>query len=164
MIQFMKDAVGTVDGSENSMWHRLSAAVRDHKPEADASRAPKSGWSSVTINRRPEELLPDGRLPAPLANLGDDVEVRIRPAPGGKGAELSARLKSQQPSGASVLSRIAGHDPRQNLRSALRQAKQLIEVGEVLRVDPAPHGARGEGPGGKLVALATRRAGGEGNS
>lgn len=149
MIQFMKDAVGTV--------------VRELKPEADASSEPKSRWRSVTINRRPEELLTDGQLPAPLADLGDDIEIRVRPAPGGKGSELAARLRSE-PSGPSVLGRIAGHDPRQDLRSALRQAKQLIEVGEVLRVDPTPHGDRGAAPGGKLVGLATRRAGGEGNS
>jgi hypothetical protein len=164
MIRFMKDAASANGGGEDSILHRVTAAARGHKQEVDAGHSPKSGWNSVTVNRGPEDVLADGRLPAPLADLGDDVEIRIRPAPGGKGAELAARLTSPPPRGPSVLSRITGNAPQQDLRSALRQAKQLIEVGEVLRVDPAPHGDRGVGPGGKLVDLATRRAGGEGNS
>jgi hypothetical protein len=44
----------------------------------------------------------------------------------------------------------------------LRQAKQLIEVGEVLRVDPTPHGHRTATPTGELVEVATSRAPGEG--
>ncbi|MEH3140455.1 MAG: hypothetical protein PGN37_09775 [Mycobacterium kyogaense] len=89
--------------------------------------------------------------------------MHVRTAPGGKGTELAARLRQAEPGGlGSVASRVSGEDPRQQLRSALRQAKQLIEVGEVLRVDPVPHGTRSAAPTGKLVDLATRRAGGEG--
>ncbi len=55
-----------------------------------------------------------------------------------------------------------GDDPRQAVRAALRESKQLIEVGEVLRVDPVPHGKRGRTPVGQLIGAATKRAGGEG--
>jgi hypothetical protein len=48
------------------------------------------------------------------------------------------------------------------LRAALREAKQLIEVGEVLRVDPVPHGRRKATPTGALVDVATRRSNEEG--
>ena len=107
--------------------------------------------------------MPGGQLPGPLAALGDLVEVQVRPAPGGKGTELAARLRTPEPTGAgSAVARISGDDPRQQVRSALREAKQLIEVGEVLRVDPAPHGSRSATPTGKLVELGTRRAPGEG--
>jgi hypothetical protein len=34
-------------------------------------------WHTVTINRPPEEVAPDGRLPQPIAELGDQVEVEI---------------------------------------------------------------------------------------
>ncbi|MCG7597409.1 hypothetical protein [Mycobacterium sp. PSTR-4-N] len=128
-----------------------------------ADPEPRSRWRSVTINRPAEDLMPGGRVPEPLAALGDRIEVHVRTAPGGKGTELAARLRQAEPSGpGSVASRVSGDDPRQQLRSALRQAKQLIEVGEVLRVDPVPHGTRSAAPTGKLVELATRRAGGEG--
>jgi hypothetical protein len=133
----------------------------------DATQAgdtePRSRWRSVTINRSAEEVMPAGRVPEPLAALGDRIEVRVRTAPGGKGTELAARLRQSEPAGlGSVSSRVSGDDPRQKVRSALREAKQLIEVGEVLRVDPVPHGTRTATPTGKLVEVATRRAGGEG--
>jgi len=107
--------------------------------------------------------MPDNRVPAPLAELGDLVEVAVRQAPGGKGSELRARLRSSEPSGVpSAAARVSGDDPRQRVRAALREAKQLIEVGEVLRVDPNPHGRRTPTPTGAIVEAATKRAGGEG--
>lgn len=124
---------------------------------------PRSRWRSVTINKSPEEVMPDGLLPDPLAALGDRIEVQVRKAPGDKGTELAARLRQPEPSGpGSAVKRLTGDDPRQQVRAALRTTKQLIEVGEVLRVDPAPHGSRSAAPTGKLVDLATHRAGGEG--
>jgi hypothetical protein len=56
-----------------------------------------------------------------------------------------------------VPARLAGVDPRQDLRRALREAKALLEAGEGLRPD-TPH----DTPGGKLVGLLSRRCGGEG--
>ena len=107
--------------------------------------------------------MPESRVPGPLAELGDLVEVEVRTAPGGKGTELRARLRSPEATGvASAAARLSGDDPRQRVRAALREAKQLIEVGEVLRVDPTPHGRRTPTPTGAAVERATKRAGGEG--
>jgi hypothetical protein len=123
----------------------------------------RSRWRAVTIDRPPEEVMPGGRIPAPLAALGDDVEVGVRPAAGGKGTELRARLRAPEPEGvASAAARVSGDDPRQRVRSALREAKQLVEVGEVLRVDPTPHGRRRTTPTGAVVETAAKRAAGEG--
>ena len=123
---------------------------------------PRSRWRAVTVNRPPEEVMPDGP-PGPLAELGDRVEVEVRPAPGGRGSELRARLRTPEPTGAaSAAARLSGNDPRQRVRAALREAKQLIEVGEVLRVDPAPHGRRRATPTGAFVERATDLAPGEG--
>ncbi|GAA3552076.1 hypothetical protein GCM10022197_03800 [Microlunatus spumicola] len=123
---------------------------------------PRSRWRAVTVNRSPEEVMPDGP-PGPLAALGDLVEVEVRPAPGDKGTELRARLRGPEPTGpVAAAARVAGKDPRQRVRAALREAKQLIEVGEVLRVDPAPHGRRTATPTGAFVEMATDRAPGEG--
>ncbi|MBB5844401.1 hypothetical protein HD599_002724 [Conyzicola lurida] len=117
----------------------------------------------MTINRGPADVMPEDRLPRPLAELGDLVEVEVRPAPGGKGSEVRARLRNPEPTGAaSAAARLSGDDPRQRVRAALREAKQVIEVGEVLRVDPAPHGRRPPTPAGKLVEFATELAPGEG--
>jgi hypothetical protein len=122
---------------------------------ARGSAAPASGWLVVTVYREPSDV-DIASPPAPLAEYGDRVEVRVRPAAGGKGTELAARLRSQ-PSG-SPLGRLSGSDPQADLRSALRRAKQLIEVGEVLAVDPAPHGKRTATPGGALLEAWTKVA------
>ena len=117
---------------------------------------PASGWLVVTVFREPSEI-DAAELPAPLADFGDRIEVRVRPAAGGKGTELAARLRDRQSSGTAA-SRLGGSDPQAELRSALRRAKQLIEVGEVLAVDPAPHGKRTATPGGVLLEAWTRVA------
>jgi hypothetical protein len=105
--------------------------------------------------------MPDGQIPGPLARLGDLVEVEVVAAPGNKGSELRARVRSPK-AGESAVGRLIGQDSRQQVRSALREAKQLIETGEVLRVDPVPHGKRTPTPTGWLVELATKRAPGAG--
>ncbi|HEX2317090.1 MAG TPA: hypothetical protein VHJ17_25315, partial [Thermomonospora sp.] len=56
--------------------------------------------------------------------------------------------------------RMRGDDPRQAVRSALREAKSLVETGEVVLPDAPP--TTRPTPGGKVLDLATRRAGGEG--
>jgi hypothetical protein len=119
-------------------------------------------WQGVTVVGGPDDVAPGGRLPEPLAALGDRVETRVRPAPGGKGTEIAARLRTPVPTGISgALARAANKDPRQDVRSALRRSKQLVEVGEVLAVDPAPHGRRGA-VGTALIGAASKRAGREG--
>jgi len=79
-------------------------------------------WHSVTVNRRPEEVS-TAVGPAPLEELGLEIDIRYRPAPGGRGTEVSVRA----PDG--------GLAQQRKIRSALRQAKQLWETGEVLQPD-----------------------------
>ena len=150
-------AVLAVGGGAVLVVRRLRAGT------AAGADAPRSRWRAVTIAREPEEVMPEGRVPGPLAALGGLVEVAVRVAPGGRGTELRARLNAPEPSGAaSAAARAAGTDPRQRVRAALREAKQLIEVGEVLRVDPTPHGRRSATPTGAAVEAAAKRAAGEG--
>jgi len=117
---------------------------------------PASGWLSVTVFREPSDI-DAAALPTPLVEFGDRIEVRVRPASGGKGTELAARLRDR-PSSGTAAGRLTGSDPQADLRSALRRAKQLIEVGEVLAVDPAPHGKRTATPGGVLLEAWTKVA------
>jgi hypothetical protein len=132
-----------------------SAIDRSARRPADAGQ-PASGWLVVTVFCEPSEI-DMAVLPAPLAELGDRIEVQVRPAADGKGSELAARLRDRESSGTAA-SRLSGSDPQSDLRSALRRTKQLIEVGEVLAVDPAPHGKRTATPGGVLLEAWTRVA------
>ncbi|MFZ4152119.1 hypothetical protein [Streptomyces pseudogriseolus] len=118
-------------------------------------------WLTVTVNLPEEDVRQDGKLPEPLERLADRVDVRTRPAPGDRGTELAARLKEPtSPASASVPARLAGQDPRQEVRRALREAKALLETGEVMLPDTPP--TTRPTPGGRLVGLFSRRSGGEG--
>jgi len=103
----------------------------EHSGKLAADRA-----LAVTVNCPIESVRP---LPEPLAALQDRAEVIVRPARGGRGTEIAVRLAQPPPGGlGSVVSRVAGTDPRQDVRLALRQAKSLIETGEVLKPDSPP--------------------------
>jgi hypothetical protein len=127
-------------------------------------RARRSGkavpeWLGVTVLAAPDEIAPDGELPAPLRELGDAVEVRMQPAPGDRGTELYARRTDGAQAGAKP-ARLTGNDPLAPLRQALREAKSLVECGEVVRAD-APSTTH-PGPLGRLQAAVNRRAQGAG--
>src|SRR5688500_2883074 len=87
---------------------------RAGKAERDAQR-----WLVVTVEGAPGRVTGGGQLPGPLAELGGSVEVEVRPGPGDWGTEILAR-----PAAASS-SPAANRDLRDQIRSALRQTKQL---------------------------------------
>jgi hypothetical protein len=128
---------------------RLPGLGQSSVPEDPETAARR--WRAVTVLCSPEQVGTGADLPAPLAALGDRLDLRITPAPGDRGTELAARYRDRP-----------SDDDLRALRSALRETKQLIEVGEVLRVDPAPHGVRTPTPQGTALEGATARAGGEG--
>jgi hypothetical protein len=156
----MTSAIGTVASlgarAGGTVVRLVRSAVDPSAARPAGGGRPASGWLVVTVFVEPSDI-DTARLPAPLAELGERIEVRVGRAPGGKGAELAARLRDGQPSGGAV-SRLTGKDPQADLRSALRRAKQLIEVGEVLNLDPAPHGERKATPGGLLLEAASKVA------
>jgi hypothetical protein len=97
----------------------------------------KPRWHVVTINKSPEEVAPGGRLPEPIAKLGDEVEVQVNPAVGNRGTALAARLRHEPTGVVATAERLAGTDPRQKVRIALRESKQLVETGEILQPEKA---------------------------
>lgn len=126
------------------------AFARRRTAEDDTSR-----WLTVTVHAEPDAVAADPRISDAFAGLDEEVETRIAAAPGGRGTEVAARVRR-----GSVTARVTGHDPRQDVRHVLRDVKSLLETGEVLRPDPPTTGK--PTPGGALVRLLTRRAGGEG--
>jgi hypothetical protein len=153
------EIVSVVAGVGGALRHQL----RPTHSSADGRGESEGRWLVVTIDRSSDEVAPGGQLPQPLADLGDSIEVQLRQAPGGRGSELAARSREPVPTGVgAAAATVKGDDPRQAIRTALRQSKQLVEVGEVMRLDPAPHGKRSATPGGKLVELVASRSGGEG--
>jgi hypothetical protein len=139
----------------------LSARQRTGRsPSTFAQDRRRPRWHVVTINRPPEEVAPGGRLPEPIAKLGDEVEVQVNRAVGDRGTALAARLR-HEPSGiAGAAERLAGTDPRQAVRAALRESKMLLETGEILQPDKA--GTTKRTLTGRPLDLAISRARGEG--
>jgi hypothetical protein len=105
-------------------------------------------WLTVTVNRPPDEVLPQGTPPPPLDAYGDQLEVRVRPAPGDRGAELAARHRD------------GGPGDTMKLRRDLREAKSLLETGEVMLPDAPP--TTHPTPLGKILGAVDRRAQKEG--
>jgi hypothetical protein len=115
----------------------------------DDPRTAARRWRAVTVLTDPEQLRTT--TPAPLLAFGERLELRVTSAPGDRGAELAARFSGP-----------VTQDEIGELRAALRESKQLVEVGEVLRVDPAPHGHRPATPQGAALEGATEQAPKEG--
>ena len=88
---------------------------------AAARRPEPARWHAVTVYRPIDEVAPGGELPQPLRELGDGVEVVVRLAPGDRGTEIAARPQEGQDAGP--------------VRRALREARSLLETGQVMRPD-----------------------------
>ncbi|HZQ68648.1 MAG TPA: SRPBCC family protein [Terriglobales bacterium] len=81
-------------------------------------------------------------LPGALEHRG---VVRLRPAAGNRGTELSVAMEYAMPAGAIArgLASLSGHDPEQLVRETLRRIKQLLEAGEIPTTAGQPSGHRG---------------------
>jgi hypothetical protein len=90
--------------------------ARQQRRAAAASGAGR--WHVLTVYRPFDQV--DGHLPDVLAARRDELEVQVRPAPGDRGTELAARATGPAVTDGAV-------------RRALREARSLLEVGEVLQ-------------------------------
>lgn len=128
------------------------------RPRTPMRRAPENRWIMVTVNCSPQRLASRADLPEPITRLGDAVDIKICPAPGDRGTELGARLRQLPRTRiAGMVTRRPEEDPRRMVERALRDAKAIIETGEVLRRDWPPSAQPVQG--GKLLEFAGRRGG-----
>lgn len=140
---------------------RLTRSGGGHWPTGRPGRQTPQRWHSVTVNRPLDQVAPDGRLPEPLARLGEMAEIRIRPAPADRGTELAARPYDRRPFAMiAAVRRFRGRDPLYPVRSALRETKLLVETGEVLNPDHPP--TTKPVPRNRPLQMVTRRAREEG--
>ncbi|GIE97528.1 hypothetical protein Ari01nite_49930 [Paractinoplanes rishiriensis] len=73
----------------------------------------------ITVFRPPAELQAE-QLPGSLKEIADDVEIRLRAAPGDRGTEIVVHI----PEGSPVT--------EGEVRRALRETRSLLEAGDVL--------------------------------
>jgi uncharacterized membrane protein len=76
---------------------------------------------------------------SPVAHAG---RAEFGVAPGGRGTELRVGLTYAPPAGApgATIAALSGDEPDRWLRDALRRIKQILEGGELLRVEGQPSG------------------------
>ncbi len=132
------------------------ALVRD-KQDTDGDGRHPEGWKAVTILGDAAAFSHNG-YPEPLQRIADVLEIRLDPAPADKGFEVHARLRD----GAGSKAVLGEENPDQAVRTALRDAKQVFETGEILRATPRPHGHRPTTLLGAAVDKAEDDAKGEG--
>jgi uncharacterized membrane protein len=86
--------------------------------------------------------------------------IRFKKAPGDRGTELSVALEYKAPTRPTsrLVASLAGLDPEQLVREALRQIKQLIEAGEIPTTEGQPVGARGMKGTAKRILFGERPA------
>lgn len=133
-------------------------ATRPRIMRAARDRDLRNRWIMVTVNCSPQRLASRADLPEPITRLGDAVDIKICPAPGDRGTELGARLRElPRTRVAGMVMRRAEEDPRLVVERALRDAKAIIETGEVVRSERPPYAQPVQV--GKLLEFAGRRGG-----
>jgi uncharacterized membrane protein len=131
------------------MRHLESVAVLDERRSHWKARAPAGKtveWDAETTDDRPNELIAWRSVDG--ADVDNSGSVQFRPAPGGRGTEVTVELRYDPPGGAvgAQLAKLFHEEPGQQVEEDLYQFKQVLEVGEVLRSDatvrPGPHPAQ----------------------
>jgi uncharacterized membrane protein len=127
------------------MYHLEAVTSIDERRSHWVARAPADTtveWDAEITDDEP------GRRIAWRSVEGASVEnsgiVEFVPAPGGRGTEVHVALEYWPPGGAlgSVVAKLFGEEPDQQVSDDLRRFKQLVETGEIARSDGAPLGTR----------------------
>jgi len=121
------EAVRTLDG-KRSHW------------VAKAPLGTSVEWDAEIINEEANELIGWRSLEgATVPNAGS---VRFRPAPGGRGTEVTVNLEYDPPAGklGAAFAKLFGEEPQQQVEEGLRRLKQLMEAGEIPTTAGQPKG------------------------
>jgi Predicted integral membrane protein len=124
------------------MEHLESVSVMDDRHSHWKARAPAGAsveWDAEITDDQPGRLIAWRSLQdADVANRGI---VRFVPAPGGRGTEIHVELRYDPPAGklGTLVARLFGEEPGQQVERDLRRFKQVLETGEVVRSDASIH-------------------------
>lgn len=125
------------------MAHLQSVEVHDETHSTWTVRAPLGrsvSWKAKIVEQSPGNVVAWRSLPG--SQVEHSGEVRFRPAPGDRGAEVHVELHYAAPAGplGSAMAKMFGDDPVQQVKDDLRRFKQMMETGEPVRSDGAPGG------------------------
>jgi uncharacterized membrane protein len=103
-------------------------------------------WDAEIVEDRPNEMI--AWRSVDRADVDNAGTVRFRPAPGGRGTEVTVELQYAPPGGAmsAAVAKLFREEPGQQVQDDLRALKQVLETGEVLVSDATvrrgPHPAQ----------------------
>jgi uncharacterized membrane protein len=129
------------------MTHLKSVRVLDGRRSRWEAKAPLGAsvsWDAEVVSDRPnEEIRWRSVGDADVANAGS---VRFRPAPGGRGTEVSVEMHYAPPAGrlGATVAWLLGEEPDLQVREDLRHFKEVMEAGEIPTVKGQPS-CRGRG-------------------
>lgn len=97
-------------------------------------------WEASIINEEPDRLIAWRSLEG--AEVDNAGTVRFKPAPSGRGTEIHVELEYAPPAGkaGSIVAKLFGKEPNQQVAGDLRRLKQLLETGEIATVEGQPSG------------------------
>ena len=123
-----------LDNLPTFMTHLKSVEVRDETHSRWEAKAPLGrtvAWDAEIFEDKPDELIAWKSVgDADIDNAGS---VRFRPAPGGRGTEVTVTLQYMPPAGrvGAALAWLLGEEPDAQVREDLRHFKQVMEAGEI---------------------------------
>jgi uncharacterized membrane protein len=99
-----------------------------------AARGPlglRAEWDAEIITDHPNQVIAWRSLPN--SDVDTAGSVHFTPAPGTRGTEVRVNLKYDPPAGqaGTLIAKLFGKEPGQQIREDLRRFKQLMEAGEV---------------------------------
>lgn len=96
-------------------------------------------WEAELLADTPNSLISWRSLPG--STIPNQGSVRFKPAPKGQGTEVHVQLVYSPPGGVigSLVAKLFGEEPKQQIKSDLRRLKQVLETGEVLHSDTSIH-------------------------
>jgi uncharacterized membrane protein len=127
------------------MRHLESVRKTGEKTWHWVATAPAGGtveWDAEITADRPNEVISWHSLQgADVANAGS---VRFEAAPRGRGAVVRVQMRYSPPGGAagSLVAKLSGEEPEQQVREDLRRFKQVLEAGEIPTTEGQPSGRR----------------------
>ena len=124
------------------MAHLESVELLDNNRSRWKAKAPAGTtveWEAETIEDRPNELISWRSLPD--ASIPNSGTVRFKDAPGNRGTEIHVELRYQPPGGklGSLIAKLFGEEPEQQVKGDLRRFKQVMETGEIVHSDSSIH-------------------------
>jgi uncharacterized membrane protein len=143
------------------MEHLESVQVTDEKRSHWRASAPAGSsveWDAEIIEDRPNERI--SWRSVEQADVPNSGTVLFRTAPEDRGTEIHVELAYEPPGGklGSVIAKLFGEEPSQQVKSDLRRLKQVLETGEVVHSDASIHrGLHPAQPSGDSGAREARR-------